>query len=138
MPRFGNGYVRVISEGTSDPVLDAGDIGHYVGTALPGTVGNMALAGHREADGAALLHITALRRGDRIVVETRARIYVYRVSGSRQVDPSAVGAIAPVPWNPGAKATRRLITLQSCTPPLIDTWRYVVWGVLASSRLRSS
>lgn len=136
VPRFGADYVRVISEGTTDAVLDRGDIGHYAGTALPGQVGNMALAGHREAHGASLLHIVDLRRGDRIVVETSTRVYTYRVTGSRQVDASAVGAVAAVPWHPSATPTKRLITLQSCTPPLIDTFRYVVWGELESSVAR--
>jgi sortase A len=136
VPRFGSDYVRVISEGTTDAVLDTGDIGHYIGTAGPGEVGNMALAGHREAHGASLLHITSLRRGDRIIVETRERTYEYRVTGSAQVDPSDVGAIAAVPDHPTATPKESLITLQSCTPPLIDTWRYVVWGRLVSSTPR--
>ncbi|MGT2426712.1 class E sortase [Amnibacterium kyonggiense] len=137
IPAFGSDWVRVIGRGTGSAVLDSGEVGHYTGTAMPGQVGNMVLAAHREADGAAFLHITRLRPGDVVSIETRTRIYRYRVTGGRQIDPDAVDAIAPVPWHPHEAPTRRLITLQSCTPPLIDTWRYVVWAELESSTARA-
>jgi len=46
IPRFGDDYARPIIEGTGRDVLALG-VGHYVGTAGPGQVGNFALAGHR-------------------------------------------------------------------------------------------
>ena len=47
IPRFGDDYARPIIEGTGRDVLALG-VGHYVGTAGPGQVGNFALA--REGD----------------------------------------------------------------------------------------
>jgi sortase A len=44
IPRFGDDYARPIIEGTGRDVLALG-VGHYVGTAGPGQVGNFALAG---------------------------------------------------------------------------------------------
>src|SRR3954465_7412207 len=46
IPRLGEDYSRVILEGVSEEQLAEGP-GHYIGTALPGQQGNLAIAGHR-------------------------------------------------------------------------------------------
>nr|WP_216593676.1 sortase [Arsenicicoccus sp. oral taxon 190] len=46
IPALGRGYAVPVVEGTTRDVLRRG-IGHYRGTAMPGQVGNFALAGHR-------------------------------------------------------------------------------------------
>ncbi len=46
IPRFGKSYHMVIVEGTEYDDLTKGP-GHYPDTALPGQVGNFAVAGHR-------------------------------------------------------------------------------------------
>ena len=52
VPRWGSGYVKPISQGTDRQVtLDKLGIGHYQSTAMPGEVGNFALAGHRTSYG---------------------------------------------------------------------------------------
>lgn len=40
-----------IKEGTSQAVLNTGAAGHYLGTAMPGQVGNFSVAGHRRTYG---------------------------------------------------------------------------------------
>ena len=83
-----------------------------------------------------MLHLPDLRRGDAVIVETAAAVYTYRVTSGGITPPSDVAAIAPVPEHPGARPTRRLITLQTCTPAWVDTDRYIVHGELESWRAR--
>jgi len=54
-------------------------IGHYVGTAMPGQVGNFAVSGHRTTYGRPFHNIDLLRKGDVIVVETKTSYIVYAV-----------------------------------------------------------
>ena len=69
IPRFGADYARPVIEGTGRPVLALG-VGHYVGTAGPGQVGNFAVAGHRTTYGRPFHDIDQLEDGDPVVVET--------------------------------------------------------------------
>src|SRR4051794_26395944 len=69
IPRLGADYSRVVLEGVSEDQLSQGP-GHYVGTALPGQPGNLAIAGHRVGKGSPFLDADQLRPGDPIVVET--------------------------------------------------------------------
>ncbi len=125
VPRFGTDYVRPVLQGTTLPVLDDG-VGHYVHSAGPGAVGNFALAGHRVTYGKPFNQIATLRTGDAVVVETRDRYYVYRVVRHLVVAPDRVDVIAAVPEQPGAVATRRLLTLTACHPEFSASERYVV------------
>jgi sortase A len=54
IPRFGANYTRPIVQGTTSDVLDTLGLGHYGTTAMPGAVGNFAVAGHRQTHGAVL------------------------------------------------------------------------------------
>ena len=81
IPRFGKDYAWTIVEGTDDADLERGP-GHYSNTALPGQIGNFALAGHRVGKGEPFLNLDQLRPGDSIVVQTRSNWYIYRVLGS--------------------------------------------------------
>lgn len=132
IPRFGADYARPLIEGTDRPVLALG-IGHYVGTAGPGQVGNFAIAGHRTTYGRPFHDVDRLRDGDRVVVETAATVYVYEVTARDVVRPSDVEVIAPVPGEPGAAPTQALLTLTSCHPKYAATERYVVHGRLAET-----
>src|SRR4051812_18253410 len=53
VPAFGGDYVRTIAQGTTTDVLNSASlgVGHYDGTAMPGGIGNFAVAGHRSAYG---------------------------------------------------------------------------------------
>jgi sortase A len=132
IPRFGTDYARPVLEGTGRPVLAVG-VGHYVGTAGPGQVGNFALAGHRTTYGRPFHDVDRLRDGDRVVVETKGAVHVYEVTSREVVRPSDVEVIAPVPGDPGARPTTALITLTSCHPRYSATERFVVHGRLVES-----
>jgi sortase A len=133
IPRFGDEYVRPIVAGTSGEDLELG-IGHYDGSAWPGGVGNLALAGHRTTYGAPLARIAELRPGDPVVVQTAEGYYTYRVTESLVVLPQQVEVVAPVPGEPGAVPTERMITMTSCHPRYSARERYVVHGVLDDFR----
>lgn len=129
IPRFGADYARPVLEGTSHDVLQGG-VGHYVGTAQPGAVGNFALAGHRTTYGRPFHDIDTLRTGDRIVVETKTAYSVYVVKRHTIVAPTAVEVVAPVPQHPGATPTERWLTMTACHPKYSAAQRYVVFAEL--------
>ncbi len=129
IPRFGDDYVRNIAEGTSvSKVLNTVGIGHYVGTAMPGEVGNFALAGHRAGNGGPMRLIDKFEAGDQLTVETTNGIFNYRYLQSAIVSPEAVGVIAQVPVGlKGAVAHGKYLTLTTCTPIYVNTERYIAW-----------
>ncbi|MEU0405488.1 class E sortase [Streptomyces sp. NPDC006197] len=138
IPRLG--LTVPVAEGVSKrSVLDKGYVGHYPGTAGPGRVGNFALAGHRNTHGEPFRYINRLEGGDRILVRTRARTYVYRVDlVLASTAPRDVGVIRDVPRSivrpsygyaePGA-----YLTLTTCTPEFSSAYRLVVWAKLVSA-----
>ena len=132
VPRFGDDFVRPVLEGTGRPVLALG-VGHYVGTAGPGQVGNFALAGHRTTYGRPFHDVDRLVDGDRVVVETVGEVYVYEVTAREIVRPSDVEVIAPVPGGRSGTPTQALITLTSCHPKYSATQRFIVHGRLVAS-----
>ncbi|GMA33105.1 class E sortase [Litorihabitans aurantiacus] len=135
VPRWDTGepYSKPISEGTDRAtVLDKLGIGHYEGTAMPGEVGNFALAGHRQSHGKPFYDITTLEVGDPLVVETAEAWYVYRVTDSLIVSPRQTDVIAPNPADPQAEATEASITLTTCHPLFSTRERYIVHGTLDS------
>jgi sortase A len=148
IPRLGADYARVVLEGTSEDQLSQGP-GHYVGTALPGQPGNLALAGHRVGKGSPFLDADQLRPGDPIVVETADSWFVYRVlgdpatgdyttdasgiPGQEIVRPSDVAVIAPTPG--GAAATAAYLTLTTCHPKYSARQRLIVHAVLDGGAL---
>ena len=129
IPRLGADYARPVLQGTSSDVLQRG-IGHYDGTAMPGSVGNFAIAGHRTTYGRPFHDIDKLRAGDRIIVETRTSYIVYAVKRHVIVAPTQVDVIAPVPQRPGAKATAAWLTMTACHPKYSAAQRYVVFAEL--------
>ena len=131
VPRWGADYERPVSEGIDRAgVLDPLGIGHYPGTAMPGGVGNFAVSGHRTTYGKPFNRITELVTGDPIVVRTADSWYVYRVTSTEIVRPSDVQVVAPVPGDPAAVPTQRMITLTTCHPMFSARERFIVHGVL--------
>lgn len=115
--------------------VDLSDIrygpGHYTGTAMPGAVGNFAMAGHR--DPGIWADLDQVKQGDVIVVETRSRWFIYVVSSVRIVPdgPAAWDEVAPIP--PGFHGKQRLISLTTCHPRWDNYERLIVHGVLDRS-----
>lgn len=130
IPRFGTRWQFAIVQGTAPPDLALGP-GHVPGTALPGMVGNFAVAGHRVTAGGPFSNLPHLRAGDLINVQTVAGTYEYVVTGRPvRVSSTDAAALAPVPGHPGLAPQRRLITLITCDPPWTGGSRVIVTGVL--------
>lgn len=130
VPRFGEGWQpRPVYEGTSLDLLEEG-VGHYPGTALPGAVGNVALAGHRVTYGKPFNQVEELRAGDAVLVETAQAWYTYRVTSTQVVRPDQVEVIAAVPGDETAVPTERMLTLTTCHPMFSARERFVVHAVL--------
>jgi sortase A len=150
IPRFGKGYHMVIVEGTGYEDLKKGP-GHYPGTALPGQLGNFAVAGHRTTYLAPFNKIDQLRNGDAIVLETKSKWLVYRVHTvpaghgyptvpfHEIVDPSDVKVAFAVPdqGNADKKPTLRLLTFTSCNPKYSASQRFVVHAELETVQPKS-
>src|SRR3954454_15814751 len=156
IPRLGRDFHFTIVQGDtvpSDAQLEKGPA-HYKDTALPGQIGNFAVAGHRVGKGEPFLNIDKLRSGDAVIVETKSYWYVYRVLGSPAgrnpqtvsedvttdgkislpgreiVDPSAGRVLLPVPDNPDVTASERLMTMTTCHPKFTASHRMIVYSKL--------
>lgn len=66
--------------------------GHVAGTVMPGEEGNCIIAGHRDTHFRVLKDI---RKGDNIVLQTRAGQFTYRVEGTEVVSPSNTASLEP-------------------------------------------
>lgn len=108
--------------------------GHYPDTAMPGELGNFAVAGHRNP--ATFWDLDQVPEGDVIVVETQHTWYTYEVTRNHIVDPRAVEVVAPVPGEPGASPTEAMLTLTTCHPKWDNTERLIVHARLISQQSR--
>ncbi len=146
MPRLGPDYAWAIVQGTTDADLEKGP-GHYVGTALPGQVGNFAVAGHRVGKGEPFLNLDHLQAGDTVIVQTESRWFVYRVKGMQHnnidstdsdgipgreiVSPSDGDVLDAVPDHPSDPTpTERLMTMTTCHPKFTASHRMVIHAAL--------
>ena len=112
---------RPVYEGITLGTLDAGP-GHWPGSALPGQIGNVVVAGHRVSHSGPFRNIDQLQPGDEVVLTTADGRFVYVVSGSEVVEPTAIEVIEQTP---AATAT-----LFACHPPGSTKYRYIVHLVL--------
>lgn len=110
--------------------------GHYPDSAMPGEIGNFSVAGHRTR--AIFWRLDELHQGDSIVVETKTKWFVYQVSSTEIVKPSAVKVVAPVPNKPGVKPTIAMMTLTTCNPKYNNYQRLIVHAKLVRSQDRSA
>lgn len=130
-PRWAGEPPRPISQGTDrTTVLDPLGIGHYEGSAMPGGVGNFAIAGHRTTYGKPFNRVAELQIGDALVIWTPETWYVYRVTSTQIVMPTQTDVVAPVPGQPGVAPTQRLITLTTCHPMFSARQRFIVHAEL--------
>jgi sortase A len=137
IPRFGSSWQFAVVQGTALPQLALGP-GHVPGTALPGQVGNFAVAGHRVTAGNPFWSLPSLRAGDQVFVETVAATYEYKVTGTPAwVPPYDSAVLSPVPGHPGQVAHQKMITLITCDPPWTGTSRVIVTGVLVKTTPRT-
>ncbi|CAM3240535.1 Sortase family protein [Arthrobacter ulcerisalmonis] len=133
IPRFGVDYEpRPVVQGTGQQQLDTLGLGHYASTAMPGEMGNFALAGHRQTHGATLDAIHTLSPGDKIYVQTAAGYFTYVYRNNAIVLPTQSDVIAPVPTEPHAQANERYLTLTSCNPRFGQSERFIAFAVMDS------
>ena len=94
----------VVVQGDSTKILRRA-VGHLPGTALPGEVGNVVLAGHRDTFFRPLKDVHA---GDVITLKTRDGDFEYLVESTAVVPPSDVKVLLPTGG--------RTLTLITCFP----------------------
>jgi sortase A len=102
IPRLG--LSAMLDEGTGAGTLRKA-VGHIRGTAFPGELGNIGVAGHRDTFFRPLRRI---RTNDLIVLDTLRGRYRYRVVSAKVVSPDSVGVLAPTPT--------QVLTLVTCYP----------------------
>jgi sortase A len=94
----------VVFQGTESSVLDHG-VGHLDGSAMPGEVGNVVLAAHRDTF---FRNLRDVHRGDVIKVSTESGQRTYEVASTEVVDPTQTDVADATP-NP-------TLTLITCYP----------------------
>ena len=110
-----------LNQGISLSTIDRGP-SHWPGTALPGQIGNVVVAGHRVTNTRPFRYIDTLQPGDEIIFTVNGARSVYRVTGSEVVTPDAMRIVDQTP-EPTA-------TLFACHPPGSAKYRYVVKAAL--------
>lgn len=133
IPALGEDWEWVIVEGVTDDDLAKGP-GHFPGTALPGEVGNFAVAGHRSTHGEPFANLDRLEVGDTVVVETVDGWLTYQVTWQRILAPSATEVLDPVAGHPGEEAEQRTMTLVTCHPRWGSSERLVIGTQLVERR----
>jgi len=93
-----------VLEGSDDATLRRAS-GHIEDTPLPGDVGNVGIAGHRDTVFRPLKHAKA---GDPLVLTTADRVFRYRITRTFIVDPDDVYVLDPTPTP--------TLTLVTCYP----------------------
>ena len=94
----------MVAQGDSAAILRRA-VGHLANTALPGELGNVVLAGHRDTFFRAL---EGVRAGDVITVRTPSRDFQYLVESTAVVPPTDVQVLEPTGG--------RTLTLITCFP----------------------
>jgi len=125
----------VVVEGTSVAALRNGP-GHIPGTALPGELGNVVVSGHRTTYGAPFERFGDLTEGHQVVLETREGWFTYTVRQTSIVSPRDVEVTYPVPGDPDAEPTERLLTLTTCHPKYSARQRLIVQAELTEATAR--
>src|SRR6266516_7426285 len=129
IPRFGGSWRFAIVQGTGLTQLALGP-GHVPGTALPGQIGNFAVAAHRVTAGNPFYRLNDLRPGDKVMIETATATYTYQVTTTELVLPDDTAVLDPVPGHPRQHPREAMITLITCDPPWTGTHRIIVFGSL--------
>ena len=107
--------------GVEDEKLEYGP-GYIVGTSLPGTGGNFAIAGHRTTYGAPFGNLDRVQLGETIIFQTNTNEYKYKVVNVQIVSPKDNFVLQ----NFGDDR----ITLTTCHPKFSAKQRLIVVGQL--------
>ena len=117
---------QTIYSGVSTPTLDKG-VGYWPGTALPGHVGNVVLAGHRVSNFKPFRYLDLLKTGDEIQLTTSEGKFIYTIRQTTIVEPSDTWII-----DQDAAVT---LTLFTCHPVGSTKQRLVVFADYARQEL---
>ena len=97
-------------------------VAQHIDTPNPGEDGNIVLSGHNDVYGEIFRYLDRLNPGDRVILFTSRRQYIYIITGTQMVEPTKVEVMAPT--------MDARVTLISCHPYLVDIHRIVVSAVL--------
>lgn len=121
--------IQIASINVNAPVVQGDDweqlkkgVGHHIGSAMPGSVGNIVLSAHNDIYGEIFRHLDKLAPGDEVVVSTGRQSYTYIINEIRVVEPTDVWVMDPT--------DHASLTLISCYPYLINNKRIVVFADL--------
>ena len=92
------------------------------------------MAGHDSGWGNTFIDLSKLRIGDRIYVQTPDGWYTYAFRNFEYVQPSAVQVLLPVPRQPQAAPSDRLMTITTCNPPFHAGERLIAYSTFAGFR----
>lgn len=113
----------LLVEGVKSKDLKVG-AGHIPGTAMPGEIGNSAIAGHRNYTfGSYFNRLDELAVGDQIIVEYGKNTYTYEVYETLVVLPEETSVL-----NQSKKD--KVLTLITCTPVRVATHRLIIHALL--------
>ena len=118
------GVNRALWEGESLPPLDRGP-GHWPGTAMPGSLGNVVVGGHRVSHDRPFRDIDQLVPGDEIALTFSGVRHSYIVTGSQVVTPNDIWVIN--------QSMAHTATLFACHPPGSTRERFIVFARLAGT-----
>ncbi len=135
VPRLGADWRRILRESVdTDRVLNSvtAGVGHYTGTAMPGAVGNFAVAAHDIGYGNSFLNLSKLRLGDKIYIQTAQGWYTYAFRNFQFVQPDAINVLDAVPTVSRSAGADRFITLTTCYPAVFPPLeRVAAYGTFA-------
>jgi len=116
------GVSKAMYEGITLTTLDHGP-GHWPGTAMPGQLGNVVIAGHRVSHDKPFRNIDKLVPGDDVIMTTADGRFDYKVTGTEIVYPDALWIVNQTP--------DYTATLFACHPAGSTRQRIVVHLALA-------
>lgn len=122
LPSIGKTNLPVV-EGDAWDQLKQG-VGHHVGSANPGTTGNVVLSAHNDIFGELFRDLDRLQPGDAVLLYTATQKFTYLVVRIQIVEPTDISILAPT--------GRPTLTLISCYPYMVDNQRIVVTAELES------
>lgn len=100
-------------------------VGHHINSANPGQDGNVVLSAHNDIHGEIFRDLDQLESGDRVIIFTERKDYVYVVTETHIVEPTRVEFLEPT--------SEPTATLISCYPYLVDNKRIVVRAKLQNN-----
>ena len=115
IPRIG--LHATLHQGIALSTIDHGP-SHWPGTALPGELGNVVVAGHRVTKTRPFRHIDQLRPGDRVIFTVGTTRAEYEMVANEVVTPDALRIVEQRP--------EHTATLFACHPPGSARYRFVV------------